>query len=131
VGFISKIVDIIKKRGINLRYKHEFSKFFSKFPTAAAVNLDGNLVVTNSAENDWYGLRAQANQLAHEIVHALQDLRYPRMPEEEAEREAYYYQMLTPQQIIKYMEDPEFLDHFVNVVIQDHIEQSCKTNKKI
>lgn len=129
IQYIEKIIELIKKHNIPLRYKHEFEQFFKDYPTARAAYLQGNLVVT-AANDDWFILRAQANQLSHEVVHALQE-RYPRMPDEEAEREAYYYQMLTPDRIREYKHDPDYLHHYINTVIEESVASSCKTNQKI
>lgn len=134
--FINEIEAFIKKEGIIIRPKHDFERFFSEHPKAQAVTLgkpfrETTVVVSESSQGDWFGLRKKANQLAHEAVHALQAKRYPEMPDEVAEKEAFYYQMLNPQTIERYKDDPDFLHDFINRVIEDSIKLSCKIDSQI
>lgn len=95
--YIEQIEEIAKEHGVKIRSRHEFELFFKENPKAKAwfhgkyVFHDSMMVTTPLPnEEEWFQLRAKANQLSHEIVHALQQERYPRMPVEEQEREAYY-----------------------------------------
>ncbi len=88
-------------------------------------------MVGAASDTDWFGLRARAKQLSHESVHALQDKRYPEMPIDVAEKEAFYYQMLTPQTFLRYKDDPAFLMHFINGIVETSIKSSVEIDKKI
>ena len=130
-GYIDKITKFAKERGIPIRPKDEFQPFFEKYKNAKAAIIDNNLVVERASESDWFALRALANQLSHEIVHGLQNQKYPRMPDEEAEREAFYYQMITPETIRRYEDNPEFLHHFINEIVEADIKTSCANDEAI
>jgi len=137
LAYIHVMEDILSSNDVNLRGKHEFEAFFDENPTAGAVTMSPDVfrnttvVAQAASSNDWWQLRARANQLAHEGVHALQFQRSPRMPDEEGEREAYYYQMLTPQQILKYKDDPTYLLDQINGSIEQNVQNSVKTNANI
>lgn len=135
-GYINYMEDMLAREGIAVRGKHEFKGFFEDFPGASAVVLgrsafrDTTVVVTEASTNDWFGLRARANQLAHESVHAFQDTLYPGMSHEEAEREAHYYQMFYPQKIRELSDDPERLYRLFTDIIEPGIKKSVIINEK-
>lgn len=137
VRYIQTMEAFLKREGVKVRNKHEFSIFFKENPKAEAVSSgssvfrDSTVVVSSASETDWFGLRARAKQLSHESVHALQQKHYPRMPNDVAEKEAFYYQMLTPQTFFKYKDDPDFIMHFINKVIETNIKGSVKIDNKI
>lgn len=137
VRYIEAMESFLKKNGVLVRDKHEFSTFFRENPTATALHSgpnvfrDSTVVVQGASDGEWFRLRARANQLAHESVHTLQASKYPSMPDEEAEKEAYYYQMLTPQQILKYKDDPNFLFEWINGVLESNINSSTAIDKEI
>ncbi|MGI6776345.1 MAG: hypothetical protein ACOX5S_03610 [Patescibacteria group bacterium] len=131
VGYIDKITKFAKEKGIPIRPKDEFQPFFEKYKNAKAAIIDNNLVVEKASGSDWFALRALANQLSHEIVHGLQNQKYPRMSDEEAEREAFYYQMITPDTIRRYKDNPEFLHHFINKIVEADIKTSCANDQAI
>ena len=130
-GYIDKITKFAKEKGVPIRPKDEFQPFFEKYKNAKAAIIDNNLVVERASESDWFALRALANQLSHEIVHGLQNQKYPRMPDEEAEREAFYYQMITPETIRRYKDNPEFLHLFINEIVEADIKTSCANDEAI
>jgi len=137
VRYIREITDLCAREGIILRHKDEFDSFFKENPLAEAVNLgknvfrDATLVVRRASSDDWFALRAKAKQLSHEVVHAMQEKKYPRMSDEESEREAYYYQMLTPRTIERYREDPKFMYYWVGTIIEKCVRDSVETDEKI
>jgi hypothetical protein len=131
VGYIDKITKFAKEKGIPIRPKDEFQPFFEKYKNAKAAIIDNNLVVEKASGSDWFALRALANQLSHEIVHGLQNQKYPRMSDEEAEREAFYYQMITPDTIRRYEGNPEFLHHYINEIVEADIKTSCANDQAI
>lgn len=131
IGYIDKITKFAKEKGIPIRRKDEFQPFFEKYKNAKAAIIDNNLLVERASESDWFALRALANQLSHEIVHGLQNQKYPRMSDEEAEREAFYYQMITPETIRRYEDNPEFLHHFINEIVEADIKTSCADDEAI
>ncbi len=131
IGYIDKITKFAKEKGIPIRPKDEFQPFFETYKDAKAAIIDNNLAVERASESDWFALRALANQLSHEIVHGLQNQKYPRMSDEEAEREAFYYQMITPETIRKYEDNPEFLHHFINEIVEADIKTSCANDEAI
>ena len=137
IRYISEAEGLLKENGVQVRGKHEFSTFFKENPGAIALHSgpnvfrDSTVAVEGASDGEWFKLRARANQLAHESVHAFQDIKYPRMPDEEAEREAFYYQMLTPQQIVSHKDDPEFLYSLVNDVIEGNVQCSVSIDQKI
>jgi hypothetical protein len=130
-GYIDKITKFAKEKGIPIRPKDEFQPFFEKYKNAKAAIIDNSLVVERASGSDWFALRALANQLSHEIVHGLQNQKYPRMSDEEAEREAFYYQMITPETIRRYEDNPEFLHHFINEIVEADIKTSCANDEAI
>lgn len=79
VRYIQTIEDFLKKEGIEIREKHEFKQFFKDNPGAAALSSGPNvfrnntvIVGSNNPDGEYWKLRARANQLAHEAVHAIQ-----------------------------------------------------------
>ncbi len=137
IRYIEEIESFLKKNGVRVRDKHEFSNFFKENPTATALHSgpnvfrDSTVVVQSASDGEWFRLRARANQLSHESVHALQAAKYPIMPNEEAEKEAYYYQMFTPQLILQYKDDPNLLFEWINGVIERNINSSTAVDKEI
>ena len=117
IRYISEAEGLLKENGVQVRGKHEFSTFFKENPGAIALHSGPNVF--------------RDSTVAHESVHAFQDIKYPRMPDEEAEREAFYYQMLTPQQIVSHKDDPEFLYSLVNDVIEGNVQCSVSIDQKI
>ena len=69
--------------------------------------------------------------MSHEIVHAMQDKYAPQMPDEEAEREAYYYQMLTPQKLIENAQNLTDILYFIDNVIERSVLHSVENNRQI
>ncbi len=133
--YIREIEAVLKSKGVLIRNKHEFKAFFNEQPDAGALTSGTNVfrdltVVVQSPEDDWWKLRAWANQLAHEAVYAMQALKYPRMPDEEAEREAYYYQILTPDIILRAASDPDHLIHNLKL-IESFVLSSTAINRAI
>lgn len=134
LAYIHEVEDVLRKEGVQVRDKHEFSAFFAEHPSAGAVAMepsvfrDATVVAEATSLNDWWGLRARANQLSHESVHALQFRHSPRMPDEEGEREAYYYQMLTPDMIRGHQDDPSYLFYQINGGIEQNVQNSTETN---
>ena len=136
--YIKEAEKYAKAHGIQIRPKHEFQGYFGmeEHRDAEAVSLSENVfrnntvVVARASQSDWYGLRRRAKQFAHELVHAIQGEKYPRMPLEKAEREAYYYQMLTPHFFIKHRDNPDFVSHYLNTVIPRGIKSSCEIARK-
>jgi hypothetical protein len=137
VRYIGEMETLLREEKIDIRNKHEFEKFFKENPNAGGVAWpksvfrDPTIAVQAASESDWFALRAKANQLAHEGVHGFQFKLYPGMPDELAEREAYYYQMLTPQQILQYRDDPEYIYHWINEDMENKIQSSVEINKRI
>ncbi|MBI2599323.1 hypothetical protein HYW43_00175 [Candidatus Daviesbacteria bacterium] len=137
VRYIQTIEAFLKDNEVSLRDKHEFASFFKENPNAIAVNFgsnvfrDSTVVAQQTSDSNWFGLRARANQLAHESVHAIQDKRYHGMPSEVAEKEAFYYQMLSPQTFLKYRDDPDFVMYYINDVIENNIKSSVGIDNKI
>ncbi|MDP2672127.1 MAG: hypothetical protein Q8O68_01300 [Candidatus Daviesbacteria bacterium] len=135
--YIQAIEAFLKENRVEIRNKHDFSTFFKENPKAEAVSSgpgvfrNSTVVVGAASDTDWFGLRTRAKQLSHESVHALQDKRYPEMPIDVAEKEAFYYQMLTPQTFLRYKDDPAFLMHFINGVVETSIKSSVEIDKKI
>lgn len=135
--YIGEMETLFREEKIDVRNKHEFEKFFKENPNAGGVAWprsvfrDSTVAVQATPESDWFALRARANQLAHEGVHGFQFKRFPGMPDELAEREAYYYQMLTPQQILQFRDDPEFIYHWINEDMENKIQSSVEINKRI
>ena len=135
--YISEIQEFAKKEGIKIGFKHEFEEFFEENPNAAAVSLGESVfrprtIVTEIPNyNDFFSLRAVANQMSHEIVHAMQDKYAPQMPDEEAEREAYYYQMLTPQKLIENAQNLTDILYFIDNVIERSVLHSVENNRQI
>ncbi len=131
-SYIHNVEALLKDNNIQVRPKHEFQNFFNENPTARAVNFEPNVfrdstvVVANASENNFKQLKKRAKDLSHEAVHALQDIRYPSMPYEEKEREAYYYECLTPEMIIRYKDNPEELF----AVLDDLIDMSVTVDQK-
>lgn len=136
-GYIKVIENFLKKNCVQVRSKHEFMAFFRENSIAQALHTgpnvfrDSTVVIQNASDSNWFQLRARASQLAHESVHAFQAVLYPRMPDEEAEKEAFYYQMITPQQILKYKDDPNFLFDYINDVIKRSIRNAVKIDQKL
>lgn len=134
VPYIREIEQLAKENGIDIRPKHEFSTYFKEKPDAGAVAFSpdvfrkATLVVKEFTEGytdeDWFALRARANQLAHEIVHALQYIKYPSMPDDIGEYEAYAYQRFTPVDILRLKDDPEYIASIVNEEIPRAVSSS-------
>lgn len=135
-GYIDIMEKLLKERGVQIRDKHEFIPFFEENPEAGAVALEPNVfrdntvVISTANGNDLKRLRARAADLAHEAVHALQHIYYPRMPARETEKEAYYYSSLTPQLIEKYKNDPDFLQTALKT-LEENIDISVRTDQRI
>lgn len=135
--YIQEIEAFLQQQGVEVRGKHEFARFFEEIREAQAIVSGPNVfrnptvVVEDAAENDWFKLRARANQLAHEGVHALQNIKYPSMTDDIAEKEAYYYQMLTPEHIIRYRHQPESIHIWINNVIEKSISKSIRVNEAL
>ncbi len=135
--YIQTIEAFLKENRVEIRNKHDFSTFFKENLKAEAVSSgpgvfrDSTVVVGAASDTDWFGLRARAKQLSHDSVYALQDKRYPEMPIDVAEKEASYYQMLTPQTFLRYKDDPAFLMHFINGIVETSIKSSVEIDKKI
>ena len=136
-GYINEIEAFLEREGIRIRGKHEFKDFFNNNPGAGAVAFgrsvfrDATVVVGQASSSDWFGLRARAKQLSHESVHAMQDKYYPGMPDEQAEREAYYYQMFTPQKIRELSDDPEHLLFIITGIIEPAVRSSVTINASL
>ncbi len=130
VGYIHQIEEFASKHGIDVRPKHEFETYFRERPDAGAVAFSedvfrrNTVVVEGFKPDDRWALRARANQLSHEIVHAMQATRYPSMPEELAEWEAYAYQWFTPELIREHEGDPDFLVYHINNTIREAVASS-------
>lgn len=136
-GFIAEIEKLARKNGVQVRPKHEFSQFFDE-------HLAGNVAFEESVfrkqtlvadtpgdveSRDKLGTKAAA--FAHEIVHNLQEQRYPRMPNEEREKEAYHYQYVDEVLFRRYREDPQKLEFVLNEHIPAMIKASVATNERI
>lgn len=137
VRYINEMETLLKEKGVNVRYKHEFETFFRENPTAEALTSgpsafsDARVIVQGARDDDWLALRARAKQLSHEGVHGLQAKKYPRMPEDIAEKEAYYYQILTPQWFMRNQDDPEFVMTWINEDMEKWIQGSVETDTKL
>lgn len=132
--YIQEMENFVNENGITLRYKHEFEKFFEDFPdTQGRTTKDNEVVTTAVGHSDWLALRARAKQLSHEVVHAMQAKLYPGMPDEIAEKEAYYYQIITPQDLKRAMTslDPALTFKTSMRIINESIESSVKTENEL
>ncbi|MDB5182511.1 MAG: hypothetical protein JWO47_295 [Candidatus Saccharibacteria bacterium] len=132
-AYINTMEDFLGREHIDIRAKYEFEPFFNEYPTAGAVTFESSafrdvtIVASVSSSNNFYGLRKRANYLAHEAVHGMQQKRSPRMPNEIGEREAYYYQMLTPQRI----RETDDIFTFIATVIEPYIVGSVELNERM
>lgn len=136
--YIGEVEELANKWGVQVRPRHEFEKFFQENPEVGAwfhSGVDsGPMIVTNPPVNEpeeWFRLRARANQLSHEIVHVLQNEKYPRMPIKEQEREAYYYQILDDNFFRRHANNPDFIYRFINETLEDMIKSSTTIDNKL
>ncbi len=133
--YIGEIETFLKSNGVTIRPKHEFQNFFAENSDSGALTSGPSVfrdltIIVQGESDDWYKLRARANQLAHESVHAMQNIKYPSMTNEEAEREAYFYQMLTPQELIEAANKSEGLG-FLLALIEKNVINSKKTDERL
>ena len=134
VEYIRRVERLLKDKKITIRPGHEFQPFFNENPETEAVNFkasvfrDATVVLGGDAESS---LAKKARLLAHEAVHALQNFFYPRMPLETKEKEAYYYELLTPQSILMFKSDPEGFYGAVNETFDLLIKLSVSVDKKL
>lgn len=132
--YIRQVELLLKDKKITIRSGHEFQSFFNENPEAEAVNFkasvfrDATVVHGGGAESS---LAKRARLLAHEAVHALQNFFYPRMPLETKEKEAYYYELLTPQSILMFKNDPEGFYGAVNDTFELFIKLSVAVDKRL
>lgn len=83
---------IIKREGVDLKSKLEYNGFFEEHSANALQDIIGgrNTIVADINRNEglskYFG---SLTELEHELIHALQDKYYPRMPIEQKEYEAY------------------------------------------
>jgi hypothetical protein len=98
--YYNQLLKIAEQNNIPVRSGAEYQKFFDENPRAGAVYMDEGggekaIVVGHSwideghVTDDLEILRTEARKFEHELTHALQDKRYPSMPIEVAEYEAY------------------------------------------
>lgn len=87
VEYQHQIEEKCKTEGISLRPTNDLQKFFEKIP-ALAFYSRGN-IFADVLEGTGAELRESVFALEHEYIHALQDKRYPRIPREVSEYEAY------------------------------------------
>ncbi len=135
VSYIQKIEQLAKENKIEIRPKHEFQLFFEENKagalTSKSVFRDNTIIAEQHQPDDWWALRARANQLSHEIVHALQNIMFPGMPDHIAEQEAYAYQQFNPGEIIYKSYSPEDIASWVNKTIPEWVATSLAVDNKL
>ncbi len=104
-----KLLDIAKREGVNVSSKTDFMRFFNEYKLASAV-FDGE---TNTIFYDTTGEpRVRANNLEHELIHALQEKKYQSMPIEIMEAEAY----ISGRGSLTVIDDPDLADGLVKSI---------------
>lgn len=135
--YIEQLEAVAKQNNIEIRPIHEFQPFFDELPEASAVAFGESVfrkptvVVGQAREGDIQAQFRRGKSLAHELVHVLQELRYPRMPFAEQEKEAYYYQVVDELNILKFKDEPKKLDHLLNKHLDFLIKASSAVDRKI
>lgn len=132
--YIEQMTSILKRAGIKLLYRHESGYLDQDLAmhNVGAIALghsairDTTIVIdkpdeTQDDEAYWFELRKAANQLAHESVHGFQDVRYPEMPDIEAEFEAYLYQSLNEASI------KELVSHYEPKYLPEMLVSRCES----
>jgi len=76
--------EIARQEGIEVRERYEFQRFFEEVPQAEAVHMTGRRVVVEGSPET-----VQSSAYEHELIHALQEVRYPSMSIVDREFEAY------------------------------------------
>jgi len=130
VEYIRRMEEFLKRKGIDVRGIHEFDRFFQENHEAAAVANEHGIIIGAANGSDIERLKLRGRSIAHEAVHALQDLLYPRMPLEEMEREAYYYEYLTPSVILNNKDRPDFLKGVLGV-LEDKVQMSTIVDERL
>lgn len=139
VEYMRQVERILKEQGVSVRPKHEFEPFFKENPEASGVNFsasvfrEATVVIKDASGDDINQLVDRAKHLGHEAVHALQTKRFPRMPFEEMEREAYYYQLFTLGLILYLKDRPGDLYDYIHHMdgIEDRIKLSTRVDNRL
>lgn len=85
-NYIQELKNIAKRNGIPIRDKSEFQQFFNENPIVGALYDEIGRQIYLDLSKDPISL---AGDFEHELIHALQHLRYPGLPIELQEYEAY------------------------------------------
>lgn len=137
--YMRQTEQLLAEEGVVIRSKHEFERFFKENPEAQGVNFrasvfrDTTVSIKNAPDDDINQLIDRAKHMGHEAVHALQTKRAPRMPTEEMEREAYYYELITPALILLLKDKPGDLYDYIHHMdgIEDRIKLSTQVDNRL
>lgn len=100
--YLYQLEQIAKQNQVEIRSIGEIPKFFEEYPQAGAVHAYPGGVITGDHAiyiQPQENLALQAKDATHELVHALQFNRYPGMPIEGKEYEAYLSTWVNPQNV--------------------------------
>lgn len=77
--------DLANQYGVPIRPVSEYERFFKANPGARALSSGGAVYIRSDPETPFYAAR----DLEHELTHAIQAIRFPRIPIAQQEFEAY------------------------------------------
>ncbi|MBD3363331.1 hypothetical protein GF362_06465 [Candidatus Dojkabacteria bacterium] len=85
-----RLMKVAKNNSISVRAEYELEEWFEESGAEGTYSTDSrDVFIDLKRPESEYEVYKQINNLEHEIIHALQFMRYPRMPIEKKEYEAF------------------------------------------